>query len=215
MEELEANSDTIGAIDIMKVSLPCAANAIDLFNRHTGWPLMDSRSAGMLALAGLIVRSRMGLVVIENTRGFVTSPICSLIRDLAEAGGGGSFVWVGNGTHQSLPIFGVRAHMFVANAESKHLLAGIEAELRSGKPLPRLSLAGILKGAGNSAPVESGLELLLVQVEHGGTCSLEFGQYTNAPGGMPSPELVLSCFQAFPGSPRKPQEPFKALKGLT
>jgi hypothetical protein len=169
VEELDANSDTITAIDIMKASLPCAANAIDLFNRHTGWPLIDSRSAGMIALAGLIARSRMGSVMIENTRGFVTSPTCILIHALVEAGGGGSFVWVGTGTHQRLPIFGVRAHLFVANTESKHLLAGIEAELRSGKPLPRVCLADILRGAGNSVPVEDGLELLLDQVEHGGS----------------------------------------------
>ena len=168
VEEMEPTSEAMKVVDVFKVSLPCAPYAMDLFDRFLGFPTADSRSSCMIALAGLIASSRKGLWVIENIRGFETSPLCIFIRNLVSACGGGSMLWVGYGAHYHLPSNGTRVYLFVANVVAKHLLAGIEAELRKRVPSTRTKLADILQKRGNSQLVSKDFVLVLDEVERGG-----------------------------------------------
>jgi hypothetical protein len=61
VEEMEPTSEAMMAVNVFKVSLPCAPNAMDLFDRFLGFPTADSRASCMSALAGLIASSRKGL----------------------------------------------------------------------------------------------------------------------------------------------------------
>jgi hypothetical protein len=169
IEEMEPTSEAMIAVNVFKVSLPCAPNAMDLFDRFLGFPTADSRAACMIALAGLIASCRKGLWVIENTRGFETSPLCIFIRNLVSACGGGSMLWVGYGAHYHLPSNGIRVYLFVANVVAKHLLAGIEAELRSRAPSSRMKLSDVLQKRGNSQPVSKDLVIVYDKNEHGGS----------------------------------------------
>jgi hypothetical protein len=169
VEELEPTSEAMMAVNVFKASLPCAPNAMDLFDRFLGFPTADSRAACMIALAGLIASCRKGLWVIENTRGFETSLLCTFIRNLVSACGGGSMLWVGYGAHYHLPSNGVRVYLFVANVVAKHLLAGIEVELRSRAPSSRMRLSDVLRKRGNSQPVSEDLVLVRDKTERGGS----------------------------------------------
>jgi hypothetical protein len=160
VEDLEASSDTVTAVQVISVSLPCAPNLQDLLRQFKGWSVSDSRVACMIAMAGLAACGQKALIKIENAEGFVDSLVCRLIRDMVSASGGGSFIWVGYGSHQRYPVNGNRAQLLLANAESKHLLPEIEAGLIAGAPATRLVLADILRQKGNSRPVGSHLVLV-------------------------------------------------------
>jgi hypothetical protein len=135
VEELDPISTSFEALHILNVSLPCAANRVNLLNQHTGWCLLDSRVMCMIAMASLVVCAQKALVKLENTRGFATSPVCQLMRALVHASGGHSVLWIGTASDQALPVNGTRTHLLMGNAESKHLLIDIESALKRAELL--------------------------------------------------------------------------------
>jgi hypothetical protein len=119
VEELEPISSSFEALHILNVSLPCAANWMNLLNKHTSWCLLDSRVMCMIDMASLIVCAQKALVKLENTRGFATSPVCQMMRALVHASGGYSVLWIGMASDQALPVNGTRTHLLMGKCRVK------------------------------------------------------------------------------------------------
>ena len=169
IEELDPNSASFRALHIINASLPCAAYRVNLSNEFLGWCVADSRVMSMFVMGSLAACGQKALVKMENTRAFTSSPACIFVRDMVSAAGGGSMVWTGVGADQELPVNGIRTHLFLANSESKHLLEGIEEDLRSGARVKRVLLSDILGREGHTQRVSEELVFVPDKVAHGGS----------------------------------------------